>query len=660
MQVQYDSLISKSDSLNDKYQRQVSSLNQISQKMSENATNQELVKKKMMETEVASNKVHMSVGNIGKSIKSNIAKVGKWALAIFSVRSAYMAIRQAMSTLTQYNEELAKKLEAIQLIVASALEPIINVIVNLVYKLAVGLAQILQTWFGIDVMSRANELSMKKNAGYAKEMRKQLAGFDEMNILADNTKTNDGGGLPKEDFNLDLSKLDSALDSIKKKMNDVLAGIKQNVKKVLTNIGASPEFIKGWELYFDGLVGIINGSFDIITGTVEMFLGLITGDTELFKQGITRILNGLVEFVVGIVKLPIGSIMMLVAGVKDLVSWIGNATFDDIRDSALSATDSIKSLEQSEKDLKLATEELQQAEELYINAVKRAEQAEAELQTAQEETGISIDSLLQKMADENLNYKDLDANQRRVYESYIKNKGAQENLTKSTDELTESQKKQKDATWEQKLAVAKNSDEFDEFKKSVVEAMNDGSLKTEEARDLMEKAMSGMSTKGRETFMKDLPNDIKNGLDKNKYSTNLNQFTRGFFDAFDSIRTKAGEIWGSIKSFFGFGSGGITFSASTSGKFAKGGIVYPKLQRLATGGIINQPGRGVPLTQAIGGERGQEGILPLTDSQQMDLLGQSIARHMTINLTNVNQMNGRTISRELKKINAVEDFAMNR
>jgi hypothetical protein len=85
-----------------------------------------------------------------------------------------------------------------------------------------------------------------------------------------------------------------------------------------------------------------------------------------------------------------------------------------------------------------------------------------------------------------------------------------------------------------------------------------------------------------------------------------------------------------------------------------------KLPRLAKGGVINMPGKGVPVGSAIGGERGQEGVIPLTDSQQMDLLGQAIARHMVVNLTNVNQMDGRVISRAMKKINTESDFAFNR
>ena len=82
------------------------------------------------------------------------------------------------------------------------------------------------------------------------------------------------------------------------------------------------------------------------------------------------------------------------------------------------------------------------------------------------------------------------------------------------------------------------------------------------------------------------------------------------------------------------------------------------LPRLKSGGIINQPGRGVPL--GIGGEAGKEGVIPLTDSQAMEELGSAIGRYITINATLINQMNGRTISRELKKVQNESAFATNR
>ena len=85
-----------------------------------------------------------------------------------------------------------------------------------------------------------------------------------------------------------------------------------------------------------------------------------------------------------------------------------------------------------------------------------------------------------------------------------------------------------------------------------------------------------------------------------------------------------------------------------------------RLPRLAKGGIINQPGRGIPVGSAIGGEKGREGVIPLTDSQQMQLLGQSIGKYVSINLTNITKLDNRQIAKEQRKINAQNDFAFNR
>lgn len=100
----------------------------------------------------------------------------------------------------------------------------------------------------------------------------------------------------------------------------------------------------------------------------------------------------------------------------------------------------------------------------------------------------------------------------------------------------------------------------------------------------------------------------------------------------------------------------------TGKKWTMDTIKIPRIPKLAKGGIINQPGRGVPIGygQAIGGEKGQEGVLPLTDSQQMELLGQSIGKYVNINLTNITKLDNRQIAKEQRKINAQNDFAFNR
>ena len=89
-------------------------------------------------------------------------------------------------------------------------------------------------------------------------------------------------------------------------------------------------------------------------------------------------------------------------------------------------------------------------------------------------------------------------------------------------------------------------------------------------------------------------------------------------------------------------------------------IKIPNIRKLAKGGIINMPGKGVPVGSAIGGERGQEGVIPLTDSQQMAMLGEAIGKYININATIPVYVGNRQITREIRKINAEDDFAYNR
>ena len=83
------------------------------------------------------------------------------------------------------------------------------------------------------------------------------------------------------------------------------------------------------------------------------------------------------------------------------------------------------------------------------------------------------------------------------------------------------------------------------------------------------------------------------------------------------------------------------------------------LPRLATGGIVNMPNKGTMVGGAIAGESGREGVIPLTDSQAMAELGREIGKNVLVNLTNITQMNGRVIGRELKQVQSEQDFAFN-
>ena len=110
-----------------------------------------------------------------------------------------------------------------------------------------------------------------------------------------------------------------------------------------------------------------------------------------------------------------------------------------------------------------------------------------------------------------------------------------------------------------------------------------------------------------------------------------------------------------------------TMNNITSNLAGAFGATFPQLSftnikrwfGLREGGIVNVPGKGVPIGgNYYAGEAGAEAVLPLNDST-FEALGRAIARNMTINTTLINQMNGRTLSRELLKVMSDQDFASN-
>ena len=81
--------------------------------------------------------------------------------------------------------------------------------------------------------------------------------------------------------------------------------------------------------------------------------------------------------------------------------------------------------------------------------------------------------------------------------------------------------------------------------------------------------------------------------------------------------------------------------------------------KLARGGIVNNPGKGVPISNnIIAGEKDQEAVLPLTE-ETLSMLGQFIGRHITIENIIDNNIDGRRLNRILKTSNGITNFARN-
>lgn len=645
-------------------------IKEIDNKLLENSKNQALMNEKIKEARSKLGGVHVDFGKIGNSVTSTIKKIGKWVLAIFSVRTAYTAVRQAMSTLSQYNEELADKIESIKLIAASALEPVVNRLVDLVYKLLSYINYLAKAWFKVDLFASANDKKLKSSVKSAKEIKKTLAGFDEMNVLQD---SNSGSGNNSSGSRISMpeeGEIPSWLKWIKENgaiVASILTAIGIAIMgiKLYNFISSLEKGVKTFSKLSAGISFIVAGVLLLITNIAKLIINWDELSTKEKAITITLGLLGAAFIALGYAiatgisaaTLGIGAIIAaIVALVTTLATLIYKLTTEE---------KAIKDVTKAQEDLKNAQDEYASAQDEYIDAVDKATEAFNKLNDIQTETGISGEDLYKKVQNGTLDYANMTEQQKEVYKAYLDNIKAQDNLKTSTENLEDAKKKEKIATWEAKLAQEAQNEAFKDggekaqsFKRDVINAYENGELSAEEARDLIGKSMSEMSRDAQKAFTEDLPNSINDGLDPKNYETMGQKLSKFLSGIWDGVKSGASKAWNFIKGKFS-GDTTTNYTGNSTG-FAKGGIVYRNLVKLASGGIINVPGRGVPIGNAIGGERGKEGVIPLTDSQQMALLGEAIGKYITVNLNNVNTINGRVLNRELKKINNESDFAFNR
>ena len=195
--------------------------------------------------------IQKNINNVGDGITKTISKVGKWALAIFAIESAYGAVRNAMSTLSQYDEQLQSNIQYIQYALANSLKPLIESILNLVVKLLQYINYIANAWFGINLFSSAEDYksmadSAKETAKSAKETKKSLAnGIDEItNLDPDSNNNKDDAGIKMPSF--DLSSLDGEIPAWLK----WIADNKDIILSVMAGVAAG---LLAWKLGLSGL-----------------------------------------------------------------------------------------------------------------------------------------------------------------------------------------------------------------------------------------------------------------------------------------------------------------------------------------------------------------------------------------------------------------------
>lgn len=493
--------------------------------------------------------------DIGKSTKQTIKSIGRWALAIFSLRSAYMLIRNAINTIAGDDEQLKADIEYMKNALAYSLEPVIRKIVDFAKQLMFYVGYIIKAWTGKNIFENANK-SLKGANGEAKKLSKTLAGFDEMNIMSD-TSSSGGGGVATPSF--DLTSLEGEVPGwidFLARNGEFVVGIITSLTTALVlmkTLGLKPIMSLGIGAIVGGVVMLIMDIIDMIKDpSWENFVAIL-GDVAVVIGGIMLVMGNWW----GLLVVIIGLIVKLVAEnwdkIKEILGVVGKWIYDNI---VIPTVDIIDNLFHTLRSIILA-------EVSVINGI--------------------FTTLINILANPFIV----------AYETAV--------------------------------------NVFNGIKKTIQGVFD---------------VIAGLFTGDWKRVMNGFKNIFK-----------------GVFDTLWSIaKAPLNLIIGGINALIK-GANKIKFDVpdwvpGLGGK--KFGFNIPTIPKLAVGGIVNMPSRGVPIGGAIAGEAGAEGVIPLTDSQAMETLGQAIGKYVTINANITNTMNGRVISRELQKINTNNDFAMNR
>ena len=315
----FDKALTKQDAIEQKVAQTKFRYDEINAKVSEYKQKIENVKIEKQVSDV--DKLKNSFNSVGSSIQGAVKHVTRLALGIFGIRSAFMFLRRASSDLASYDQQYATNLEYIRYALTQMIAPVLQWIVNLAAKLLGYINAIMQAWFGINLFSRGSAESfnkMKAGAGgvakAVKEIKKQLAGFDEINMLTDQSDTGTsagagGVGMPSFDLSAMQGDVPPWLQWIidhKDEILSTLGGIAAGLLALKFGLGGIKAL--GIGILVKGIIDLISSLRDYLKdpswenfgkvikaiGEIILGLGIIIGNVPLIVAGAIAIILGLI------------------------------------------------------------------------------------------------------------------------------------------------------------------------------------------------------------------------------------------------------------------------------------------------------------------------------------------------------------------------------
>lgn len=326
----YNSIITELDQVKQKYEQATTEIDKQAPKIEKIYSKLDKVKAKQLENNekitefknkiesIKVDKVENQIGNIGKSIQNQIGKIGKMAIAVIGIRTAWGAVRSAISMVSQYNSQISTDLEYMRYCIANAIAPVVQRLISLLYTLLSYVNTIATAWFGINLFANSSASAFQKmqnsassTAKSAKEIQKSLQGFDEMNILQDDGSTSGNAGTGISVPSMDLSNMQAEVP-------EWIKWIVDNKDLILSVMAGVTAGLLAWKIGLGGLkslgIGVlIAGIVYAVQSLLEYLKDPTFTNLGSFIQGIGVALLGL-AIIIGNLPLAVVAAVVLIWG----------------------------------------------------------------------------------------------------------------------------------------------------------------------------------------------------------------------------------------------------------------------------------------------------------------------------------------------------------
>lgn len=292
-------------------------------------------------------KVTNNIKNMGSGLKAGLKHVLKYAMALFSLRGIYSVLsNSARSWLSSQNagaQQLSANIEYLKYSMGSVFAPIIETVINLVYKLMKAIQSVVYAFSGINIFAKATASSMNKTAGSANKASKSLAGVHgEINNVSDNK---DSGGSESVSPSMDLTQMDTSMnaymENVKAKLSHVF-NIVENIRQAFANawnngntgITIVQNLWNGFNNLYSIIIGISRAfeewtaseSFQTFANSIMSICKTLSGWFEKITQKLKEIwdnggketFTNLLEFISKVIEI----VAIVLATLDPVIQWI--------------------------------------------------------------------------------------------------------------------------------------------------------------------------------------------------------------------------------------------------------------------------------------------------------------------------------------------------